>query len=123
MRYDRWYRPVAIVFGLGPKQTIIRVADHKLLVKHGWAFRIEVPLENIKSARLWPKRPFSWGVHPGGDIWLVNGSRDGIVELEFSRPVTSKSVKLLANDWAEVRMLYLSLNEPENFIAAVKSVH
>ncbi len=119
MRYDRWYRPFATVIGLGPKRTTIRVAETTLEVKHG-PFRIDVPLENIKSAKLWPKRPFTWGVHPGGDIWLVNGSRDGIVELGFSRPVTSKSVKLLANDWAEVRTLYLSLVEPEEFIAAVK---
>ncbi len=121
MRYDRWYRPVATVIGLGPKRTVIRVADGTLQIRHGWAFRLDVPLENIRSARLWPKRPFAWGVHPGGDIWLVNGSRDGIVELVFTRPVTSKSVKLMANDWAEVRTLYLSLEEAENFVAAVKA--
>ena len=55
MRYDRWYRPLAIVCGLGPNGTIIRVADDTLHVKHGWAFRLDVPLEDIKSARLAPR--------------------------------------------------------------------
>jgi hypothetical protein len=56
-----------------------------------------------------------------GDAWLVNGSRHGIVELKFARPVTSKTVKLLAGTWAEVRCLSISLTEPDSFIAALKS--
>jgi hypothetical protein len=120
MRYDRWYRPLAIVCGLGPNRTKIRVADDTLHVKHGWAFRLDVPLKDIKSARLAPGRPLAWGVHPMGDAWLVNASRDGVVELKFARPATSKSVKLSAGTWAEVHSLCLSLAEPEGFIAALK---
>lgn len=121
MRYDRWYRPLATVLGVGPKWTKIRVAEGALHVRHGWVFRIDVPLKDIKSARLVRERPFTWGVHPMGDAWLVNGSRDGVVELKFARPVTSKSVKLLAGSWAEVSCLYISLTEPESFVAALKS--
>lgn len=105
MRYDRWYRPLAIVMGLGPKRTEIRVADGTLHVKHGWAFRVDIPLQDIKSTRLIRQRPLGWGVHPLGDVWVVNGSRDGFVELNFVRAVTSKTVKMLAGDWAEVRCL------------------
>ncbi|MBV9319619.1 MAG: hypothetical protein JO106_06860 [Mycobacterium sp.] len=121
MRYDRWYRPWATLFGLGPKWTTIRVVDDILHVKHGWAFCIDVPLKDIKSARLICERPFALGVHPMGDAWLVNGSRHGIVELKFARPVTSKTAKLWAGTWAEVRCLYISLTEPDGFIGALKS--
>ncbi len=121
MRYDRWYRPLATVMGLGPKRTSIRVADGALHIKHGWAFRIDVPLHDVKSTRLIRQRPLGWGVHPLGDAWVVNGSRDGIVELNFARPVTSKTVKMLAGDWAEVRCLYLSLTDPDGFRSALKS--
>ena len=119
MRYDRWYRPLATALGIGPKRTMIRVAGDTLEIKHGWAFRLDIPLKDITSARPFSRRPFSWGVHSGGDVWMVNGSRDGIVELKLARPVTSKSVKLQSNSWGEVRSLYLSLTDPDGFIAAL----
>jgi hypothetical protein len=119
MRYDRWYRPLATALGLGPGRTLIRVADGVLQVKNGWAFNLDVPLQDITSARLAPRRPLSWGVHVGGDIWVVNGSRHGMVELKLSRPATSKSVTLLSNRWGEVRTLYLSVTEPDAFVAAL----
>jgi hypothetical protein len=63
----------------------------------------------------------AWGVHTTGEYWYVNGSRDGIVELKLARPATSNSVKLQAGDRAEVHRLYISLEDPEGFIAALKS--
>ena len=121
MRYDRWYRPLATVLGMGPKRTMIRVDDDTLHIKHGWMFRIDVPLKDIKSAHLVSGRPLAWGIHPMGDSWMVNGSRDGIVELKFAHPVTSKSVQLMSSSWGEVRSLYISLANPDSFIAALKS--
>lgn len=50
----------------------------------------------------------------GGDVWMVNASRDGIVELKLARPVPS-------NSWGEVRSLYLSLEDPESFVAEIGS--
>jgi hypothetical protein len=121
MRYDRWYRPLATFLGMGPKRTMIRLDGDALHVKHGWMFRIDVPLTYIKSAHLITARPLAWGIHPMDDAWMVNGSRDGIVELKFAHPGTSKSVKLMSSSWGEVRTLYLSLADPDSFIAALKS--
>ncbi|BBX65703.1 hypothetical protein MSAS_48770 [Mycobacterium saskatchewanense] len=123
MRYDRWYRPLATLLGAGPKRTTIRVDQGALHVKHGWMFRIDLPLNDIRSVRVMSGRPLAWGVHPMGDAWMVNGSREGIVELRFSRPVTSKSVQLMSSTWGEVRCLYLSLEDPGSFVAAVKPSH
>ncbi|QLL05321.1 hypothetical protein [Mycobacterium vicinigordonae] len=120
MRFDRWYRFIAAVLGAGPKRTTIRVGDVTLTIEHGWIFRIEVPLKDIRSARRISMRPLAWGVHPMGDAWMVNGSRDGFVELKFSRPVTSKSVQRISSTWGEVRCLYLSLVDPDGFVEAVK---
>ncbi len=120
MRYDRWYRGLATILGLGPKRTTIRVDDDTLHVRNGWAFRLDVPRKDIKSARLIAQRPMVWGVHTTGEYWVVNGSRDGIVELRLSRPATSKSVKLQAGEWGEVHRLRLSLVDPDGFIAALK---
>jgi hypothetical protein len=121
MRYDRWYRALATVLGIGPKRTMIRVDDDTLHVRHGWMFRIDVPLKDIKSAHLVSARPLAWGIHPMGDSWMVNGSRDGIVELKLAHPVSSKSVRTLTSSWGEVRSLYISLTDPDSFIAALMS--
>ncbi|TWS23621.1 hypothetical protein FK268_15250 [Tsukamurella sputi] len=119
MRYDRWYRPIATAMGLGPRRTSVLVDGEFLRIKCGWAFRLEVPLANIMSARASARRPLAWGVHSAGDLWVVNASRDGIVILEFRRPVTSKSVQRMSTRWGEVRSLYLSLDDPDGFVAAV----
>jgi len=107
--------------GLGPKQTWILLDGDALHIKHGWMFRIDVPVKDVKSAHLMSARPLAWGIHPMGDAWMVNASRDGIVELKFAHAVTSKSVKLMSSSWGEVRTLYLSLADPDSFIAALKS--
>lgn len=121
MRYDRWYRPLATVMGLGPNRTMIRVSDDALQIRHGWAFCLDIPLEKIASVRAMSRRPFTWGVHSGGDLWMVNASRSGIVEITLARPVTSKSVKLQSNSWGEVRTLCLSLVDPDDFVAVLRS--
>lgn len=121
MRYDRWYLPFATAVGMGPKRTIIRLDNEALHVKCGWLFSIDVPVKDIVSTRRIPGRPLAWGVHPMGDAWMVNGARDGIVELKFGHPVTSKSVQRLSSTWGEVRCLYLSLTDPDGFVAALQS--
>jgi hypothetical protein len=126
MRFDRWVRRLVTVFGLGPKRTMIRVADGTLHVKFGRNFQMDIPVEDIKSAcPLGERRRRSivWaiGVHQAGDGWLVNGSRDGIVELTFDPPVKPKKVPMSPLFGGPVRSLYLSLTEPNEFIAALKS--
>ncbi|BBZ15164.1 hypothetical protein [Mycobacterium branderi] len=127
MRYDRWYRPLASLLGVGPRWTKIQVLDGTLHIKHGWIFRMDVPLTDIESASQVAERPWAWGAHPAKDGWLVNGSRRGIVEVRFSRPVEPKRALRGANwlgaDWPGglPRAVYISVTEPDAFIAAVTS--
>jgi hypothetical protein len=97
------------------------VVDGTLHVKFGRIFQVDVPLKDIKSARVAPKRWWAVGVHQAGGRWIVNGSRQGVVEIEFARSVTPK--KTLGGGLPEdpVRSLYLSLREPESFVAALRS--
>jgi hypothetical protein len=116
MRYDRWCRLLATVFRMGPKRTVIRIADDMLHIQHGWAFRVDVPLANIASARPYDKRPLAWGVHAAEDGWLVNGSRDGIVRVRFASPV--KPARTPLGTWP-IRSLLISLEKPDAFLAAL----
>ncbi len=45
----------------------------------------------------------------------------GFLELKFAHPVTSKSLKFQAGTWGEVHRLYISLEDPDGFIAALKA--
>jgi hypothetical protein len=54
----------------------------------------------------------------------VNGSRHGIVEVKFTQPVTPKTILLIGGGdliTRPVRTLYISLIEPDSFVAALKS--
>ncbi|EFV13903.2 hypothetical protein HMPREF9336_01232 [Segniliparus rugosus ATCC BAA-974] len=116
MRYDRWYQLLATVFWMGPKRTVIRIVDDVLHVRHGWSFRIDVPLANISSARIYGKRPLGWGVHAFQNGWLVNGSRDGIVIVQFDAPIKPAKAPLFR--WP-IRSLAISLTDPDGFLAAL----
>lgn len=122
LRYDRWYRPFASLMGLGPLWTTIRVADGQLIIRHGWAFRLQVPVDKIEAVNTIHERPMSWGVHQASDGWLVNGSRDGIVKITFIEPVAPGRTltDLFGGTCLYLYLyLYLSLAEPEAFIAAL----
>ncbi|MCV7385954.1 hypothetical protein [Mycolicibacter longobardus] len=121
MRYDRWYRPFATVLGLGPKRASIRVADGFLQVRSGWAFAMDVALDNIESARPAPERMWGWGVHQACNGWLVNGSRHGMVEIRFAHPVKPTKAPTAGLFNKPVRCLYVSVTDPDTFIAALTS--
>lgn len=119
LRYDTWYRPVASLMGVGPLWTTIRIVDGRLIVRHGWAFRFQVPVDKIEAVELIRERPVAWGVHQATDGWLVNGSRDGIVRITFTEPVARGRGLATAPFGGKFRALYLSLTAPEAFIAAL----
>ncbi len=86
LRYERWFLPFSVPFGLGPKQSEVRIADDVLYVKFGWGFRAAVPLSSITNAELNHDKVYSWGAHGWRGRWLVNGSSKGIVELTIDPP-------------------------------------
>lgn len=120
MRFDRWYRLLATLMRMGPKRTLVRLddADRMLRVRHGWAFRLEAPYSSIRSAALLAGRPLAWGVHCTGDSWMVNGSRDGIVEIKFSPAVELHKVPMA---FAPIRSLWISVAGADEFVSALNS--
>ncbi|OBI07197.1 hypothetical protein A5715_18165 [Mycolicibacter heraklionensis] len=119
MRYDRWYRPLATVLGLGPRRANIQVANGVLQVRSGWAFAIDIPLTNIESARPAPERMWGWGVHQACNGWLVNGSRHGVVEILLSHGVKPTKAPTAGIFNKPVRRIYVSVTDPDAFIGAL----
>ncbi len=117
LRFDRWYLPLSVPLGLGPKNSELRVEAGELHVKMGWAFSAAIPLTSIKSAEPITTRVYSAGVHYGFGRWLVNGSYKGLVKLSIEPAAQAKMWKRSAT----VRELWISVTDPDALIAACKA--
>lgn len=114
LRFDRWYLAVSVPFGIGPKNSELRIESGHLHVKMGWAFTADIPLTSITQAVKSNARVFAAGVHFRGSYWLVNGSRKGLVELTIDPPVRAKMWRRSVT----VSTLVLSVTDPDALIAA-----
>lgn len=114
LRYERWYLPLSVAVGLGPKRSEVRVEAGTLHVKMGWAFDAHIPLASITSAERADDRAFTLGVHYSHGRWLVNGSGKGLVALTIEPPVEAKAVTRSIS----LRSLCVSVTDPDALIAA-----
>lgn len=114
LRFDRWFLPLSVPLGLGPKNSELRLTAGSLHVKMGWAFVADIPLTSIKSARPASSRFFEAGVHFMGSRWLVNGSRKGLVELTIDPAAPVKFWRMSRT----VSTLVISVTDPDALIAA-----
>jgi hypothetical protein len=117
LRFDRWYIPLAVSVGLGPKRSALRIESGNLHVKMGWAFTADIPLTSIRNAEATNKRAYTAGVHFGFGRWLVNGSTKGLVALTIDPPVQAKMWRKSVT----VSELWLSVTDPDAFVAACQA--
>lgn len=114
LRYERWFLPFSVPFGLGPKQSEVHIADDTLHVKFGWGFRAAIPLSSIVNAEQNHDRVYAWGAHGWRGRWLVNGSSKGIVELTIDPPTRAHVMGAPIT----LKTLWVSVTEPEALIEA-----
>lgn len=117
IRYDRLLRPLFTALGTGPGLSRAVVGADELHVGMGWAFRGRVPLSAVVSART-ERIPLLMGVgvHGWGGRWAVNGSRSGAVRVDVDPPSRARVCGLPV----QLRTLWLSLVDPDAFVAAVR---
>jgi len=114
LRFDRWFLPLSVPLGLGPKNSELRVAAGDLHVKMGWAFSADIPLASIKSAERANSRVYTAGVHYGFGRWLVNGSVKGLVKLTIEPAAQAKVWKRSV----AVSELWMSVTDPDALVVA-----
>ena len=114
LRFDRWFLPLSAPFGLGPRNSDLRVEVGSLHVEMGWAFAVDIPLTSITSAKPTNTRAYTAGVHYGFGRWLVNGSVKGLVKLRIDPAaparVWTRSVPV-SESW-------VSVSDPDALVAA-----
>jgi hypothetical protein len=121
MAYWPWLLPLMIVAGAPPSTAHIEIDDDVLRVKMGWFwFRATIPLRSIVHARRSANAWFSVGIHT--DMmrgWIVNGSPFGMVHLTIEPPAGGRFAGLPI----QVSNLWLSLEAPDAFVAALTAAH
>jgi len=103
------------VLGLGPGVSRIEVGPDGVHVVMGWGFRARIPRSSIRGARLSEDRVGGVGVHGWGGRWLVNGSVDGVVDIDVDPPVRALAVGFPVR----LRQLRVSVEDPEGLVAAL----
>jgi hypothetical protein len=109
-------RPLLSILGMGPGLSKLVVRTDTLSVRMGWAFRAEIPLSSITDAQVDDRAVGGIGVHGFRGRWLVNGAASGLVAITVDPP---------ARGWAvgfpvRLRFLRVSVDNPEEFVAAVR---
>lgn len=80
-----------------------------------WAFAATVPRSSITAAARVSGPVFAWGAHGWRGRWLVNGSSRGLVRVSVSPAGRGRCLIFPLR----VRELTLSLQHPDEFVAAL----
>jgi len=89
----------------------------RIEVRFGWGFVASFPRAEVRAAAHRTERVFECGVHGFAQRWVVNGSYRGLVRIVFASPQPGR-VGLVS---IRVRILTLSLEEPDSFLAALSA--
>lgn len=116
IRFTGLNRALSII-GIPRERSWVEIDEERLRVRMGWAFRLDVPRVQVRSAQPENRRVWSWGVHGWRGRWLVNGSSTGIVRIELSPPGRARALP-----WpfpVSVRELRVSVEDPHDLVAAL----
>jgi hypothetical protein len=115
IRFDSAYALLSRALLLRPSDSFIDVDGPEVRVQMGWAFRARFPLSAVQAATRFAGKPLSRGVHGWAGRWLVNGSGEGIVQIDLSPPQRAFMFPVPLR----LRQLLVSVEEPAAFIAAI----
>ena len=117
VRYGR-VGPLLVALGLGPRHAGVELTARVLRVRMGWAFRADIPRPVVRGPERDRDWPWAIGVHTNlSGSWLVNGSATGIVSMDIDPPARAR----VAGFRVKVRRLGISLEDPDGFLAALRT--
>lgn len=118
--YNRTSKVLLGVLGAGPTKSWADVDVQTIRARVGKLGHVEIPRSTVRSVERADRVPRSlgYGVHGWGTgTWALNGSNDGAVKLTLGEPASGK----VAFFPMRPTVLYLSLDDPDGFIAAVQA--
>lgn len=108
-------------FGATKDHSFVDVRDREVEVRFGF-FHQTIPLTEIRAASVamrtvpWYRYGIGWRTNLSGTVGLIGAARN-VVKLELSR---SRRVNLGLPVNVECRELYVSMEEPDAFVAALQ---
>ena len=83
IRFDTVYKLVSYAVLIPPSDSYLEISGDQVYVRMAWAFRAHFRRSSVASTAPLKERPLSRGVHGFSGRWLVNGSGDGILVINF----------------------------------------
>jgi hypothetical protein len=120
LRRTWWLQPLLVLLGGATgARSYLEIDDERLVVRFGWFFDNTIELSNIESVGR-SRWPWYGGLglrsNLGGLIAAV-GSYGGIVEIRLKQRIRAQSI--LPCIRLPCRRLFVSLDEPDAFVAAL----
>jgi hypothetical protein len=118
IRVDPAFRGLFAALGAGAQHDVVELEGTTIRVRLGWLFKASIPRAAVVTAQHHADMSGGWGAHGWRGRWLVNGSSAGIVELDLE----PRQRAWLLGIWPlTLRVLYMSLEDPDGFLAAIGS--
>jgi hypothetical protein len=118
IRVDPMLRGLFALVGASAQHDYVDVGADRIDVHLGWLFRATIPRSSITAAKHHADMFGGWGAHGWRGRWLVNGSSKGVVEVNLN---PRQPARLLGIWPLSLETLYVSLVEPDAFLAALDS--
>lgn len=117
--YNALSRVLLTLLGIGPGKAYVEVSDDSVTAKLGWSGSVSMSRGAIASVEGVDRIPWWLGFGMHGSLrgtWALNGAGTGAVKITMSRPASGRVI------WVPIRAttIYLSLEDPTGFIAAVR---
>jgi hypothetical protein len=124
IRQSRWFaalnRRLAATRELGMEDAAVAVTADTITVAMGELFHLVAPLSTVASAEPYRGRVTGWGVHETDGVWLVNGSRKGIVAVTFDPAATARAKFGSVESDVSVREVRVSVGNPAELIRRLR---
>lgn len=102
-----------------PKDVWVEVGARTVTVRYGTLFDCEFNRDQITSARLDSERVRGYGVHQSHGVWLVNGSRRGVVRIDLAQSVRGNLKLAGSTTVGEVKSIRVSVKEPDGLVSSL----
>lgn len=121
LRFNAFNRVIMTVVLCGPRTCHVELTAERLVVSMGvgrWAFSASVPRSSLSAAARVSGPVLGWGAHGWRGRWLINGSSSGLVRVSIDPPSRGHCMGFPL----KLKELTLSLEQPDEFIAALAGV-
>ena len=118
LSFNKFMRIVMTPLLTGPRHCRVVLTADRLDVKMGlggWAFAVKVPRKSVSAVERVSGPVLGWGAHGWRGQWLVNGSSQGLVRVTIDPAGRGRCLIVPI----KVKRLTLSLEEPDEFVAAI----